>query len=448
MAYPAGWPQEPWQPWLLKSWGSPTQVLRTENYAHLRDCPIYPFQQVAVTWLSPDGGSKAVRNMVDTAFPQLATILKSAADVFRVGPEQVSPFLYYNRPTTPGYNAAKYAAGIGSKYGALLGGADEDLVLDAMKEAAKEAAIDIGKSTAIDIATQATPVGGALVKVGISMIENKDLLKTTEGRAQLAMNAGFTIASMVPVLNVAAIAAQLVTGAVGFIEARSEMKEQMKIADEFMKMIQNNLDIATNEARGLSMDLSARGVSLSTDNDTAWTGRLRAHYENLALAEIDDWNKSLDMQKAEYIVAKGMEISFDPKALDKFDHVKREVNYISELQFFLQFARDMRRLREALAGQLKPQGSATKSPEAVVAEIQQIAAAMLAQNPLLPIQEALNLAAATARGSSAPITQPEAAAAFAQGVAQKVQTNSAVLVGGGAMALLAAVKFLPMLLRR
>lgn len=411
--------------------------------AKLLDNSIYPFRQTRYTELSPDGGTEAARKLVDTAFPQLAAILQAGASVFGLGPEQISPFVSYNRPQLPGYYEAKYASDLGGKHRVFLGEVDSEM----LKESLKAVAMDVAEGLAIDVATQAVPVAGAAIQVGMVILDNKDMLKTTEGRQQLAKSAGFAVASLVPGLNIIAVPAMLVASAIEFVGAKSKMQAEITRGKELQKMLEDNLDAAIEEARALSVAMADRGISQPTESDSAWTGRLREHYQNLVLAAIDDYNKTLDLAKAQYIVEKGMSFALDPKALDKFKHVPRTLHRVHYIQFFLQFARDMHRVHAALTGQLKPVGSASKTPEEVASEIRQIAASMLAQNPLMPIQEVMNLASATARGTAAPVVDPQQAAAFAQGVSEKVKTNSALLVGGGSVALLAAVKFLPMLLR-
>jgi len=422
---------------------------RSEEKARLRTNPIYPFRQTRYTDLCPEGGDKAAKDMVDKAFPQLAAILQSGAALLGVGPEQISPFLTYERPSAPGYNEAKYAAGLATQHKVLLSGDTGDAVKEALRTSAREALVDVGKNVAIDIVSQALPVGGAgLVQVGLQIFENKDLLKTTEGRQQLAKQAGFTIASMIPVVNIVLGPAMLIKGAVDFVKGKYEMEAEVARSNELVAMIEDNLDAAVTEARGLSVEMAERGQRMLTEADTAWTGRLRAHYENLVLAAVDDENRRRDLAKAQYIAGKGMTFVLNLAHLDEFDHLSRHVGRTPTIEFFLQFARDLHKVREALKGALRPVGSAGKTPEQVAAEIQQVAAAMLAKDPLQPIQEVMNLASMTVRGTPAPIQNPAAAAQVATTAADKVKTSSAVLAGGGAIALMAAFKFLPMFLKR
>jgi hypothetical protein len=426
---------------------------RPEEKARLRTNPIYPFRKTRYTDLCPGGGNKAVDDLIGRAFPQLATILQSGAALLNAGPEQISPFISYERPGAPGYHEAKYAAGLAAQHKVLLSGDTEDVVKEALRESAKQALVDVGKNVAIDIVSQALPVGGAgLVQVGLQILENKDLLKTTEGRQQLAKQAGFTVASMVPVVNIMLGPAMMVMGAIDYVNGKSEMEAEMERSAQLVKMIEDNLDAAVTEARGLSVEMAERGQRMLTEADTAWTGRLRAHYENLVLAAVDDENRRRDLAKAQYVVDRGddiyLELAMYRTALTQFGHTPRTITRQAKILFLLQFARDLRKIREVLKGQLKPVGAANKTAEQVSAEIQQVAAAMLAKDPLQPIQEVMNLASMTVRGTPAPIQNPAAAAQVATSAAQKVSGRSALLAGGGAVALMAAVKFLPMLLRR
>lgn len=417
------------------------------------DSAIYPFREVYDTGLKPEGADKAVRKMVDGAFPQLAAILQSGADVLGVAPEQISPFISYKRPETPGYSEAKYAASLGAQFGGLLSGDTDEAVRDALRTSAIESLKDIGKDLAVDIVTQALPsVPGVplagVVQVGIQIFENKDLLKTTEGRQQLAKQAGFAIASFVPGINIIAAPVGVIMTVASLSKAKEHMAAEIHRSKEMMKMIDDCVNAALEEARGLSVELAERGVSMRTDADTAWTGRLRKHYEELLLVRIDDQNLALDLAKAKWYAQGAGYVAAHWEDRSSFDHVPRELGRKDNIRIFLQFARDIHKVREALKGKLAPVGSAGKSSEQVAAEIQSVASAMLAKNPLMPIQEALNLAGAMARGAPMAINQPGAAASFAQSVASQVKANSAILASGGAVALMLGIKFLPMLLKR
>jgi len=418
--------------------------------------PIYPLRTVYDTGYKPEGADQAVRKMVDSAFPQLAAILQSGAKALGVGPEQVSPFLAYSRPQTPGYNEAKYAVRLNTQYGFTLSGdATADVAKEAFRTSAKEALKDVAKDMAVDIVTQALPsVPGipmaGMIQVGINIFENKDLLKTAEGRQQLAKQAGFAVAAMIPGVNIIAAPAALILGASDMLKAKAHMKAELERSKEMLKMIDDTLAAALDEARGLTTELAERGVSMQVESDPAWTNRLRKHYQELVLVIIDDQNAKIDAEKAAwyakgegYVVAHWQERS-------QFDYVPRELGRKDNIRLFLQFARDLHKVREALKGTLAPVGSATKTPEQVAAEIQQIAAAMLAKNPLMPIQEAVNMASAVARGAPQPIDPSKAsvAATYVQAKTAQVKASSALAIGGGAAALLLAVKFLPMLLKR
>lgn len=425
----------------------------SEEKARLRTNPIYPFRETRYTDLVPKGGEKAAGDMLDKAFPQLAAILQSGAALLNAGPEQISPFLTYERPSAPGYAEAKYAAGLAAQHKVLLSGDTGDAVKDAIRTAAKESLVEMGKSVALDIATQALPVAGAgLVEVGLQIFENKDLLKTSEGRQQLAMQAGFTVASMIPGVNVILGPAMLVKGAIEYIHGKEKMKAEMKRVEQFMLMLEDNMNAALDEARGLSTEMAERGQRMLTGTDAAWAGRLRTHYENMVLAAIDDENSRRELAKAQYVMEKGedihLELAMYKDTLDQFKLRPRKLTAAASVEFFLQFARDLHKIREVLKGQLKPVGSAGKTAEQVAAEIRQVAAAMLAKDPLQPIQEVMNLASMTVRGTPMPIQNPAAVAQVAVNAVQKVESRSAILAGGGAIALMAAVKFLPMLIGR
>jgi len=415
---------------------------------------IYPFRQVYDTGYKPEGADKAVKTMLNQAFPQLAVILQSGAGALGVGPEQISPFLGYSRPTTPGYNEAKYAVGLSARHSVMLSGDTADVAKQAFRTSAKEALQDVGKDVVVDILTQALPnVPGVpmagLIQVGMQVFENKDLLKTAEGRKQLAKQAGFTVAAFIPGVNIIAAPAALALGVSDMVKAKNHMKAEVERSKDMMKMIDNNLEAALDEARGLSTDLAERGISLKTTPDPAWADQLRKHYEELVLVIIDDRNRQRDLEKTAWYAKGAGYVAAHWEERSKFDHEPRELGRKDNIRIFLQFARDMHKVREALKGTLAPVGSATKSPTEVAAEIQRVAAAMLAKDPLMPIQEAINLASAMARGAPQPIAQADApaAAAYVQAKATQVKASSALALGGGAVALMLGIKFLPMLMK-
>jgi len=94
------------------------------------------------------------------------------------------------------------------------------------------------------------------------------------------------------------------------------------------------------------------------------------------------------------------------------------------LRYLLQFARDMRKVRLALEQQAPVTGTKTKDANTVASETITIKDEVLAINPDVPVQVALNVASDISRGTAAPITG-EQGEVIAQKVAQQAQQAGA-----------------------
>jgi len=440
----------------------------------------FPFKKVYDTSYKPDGAEKVAKQVVDQSWPQLAAILESAANAVGVAPQQISIFRQYERPKNPSYWPAKYASSIGEKFGVTLSGADidvKDLLIENAKAALRESVIE-GVADALPGSGAAT---GA-IRVGVSLIEDKNYLSTDEGR----MNAGFTIASTVPVINVvsnvvqvamdisksknmlkstdgqikagiavaavipglqpvAAIGALTMTvkGIVDAKRAVEEAKKAAKRAAEYTKMMQSYIAVVVPEARALAEAMAVRGVTMLGKPSSAFSSKLKAHYHELVYARIRQINEGIEREKAAWYVKYGQSVLIK-KVTGGVRFSKRKLTFgrFDNMRIFLQFARDMRKLKQALEMRISIKGTQWKEASEVSAETLLTANQMLAKDPSMPIQSAMNIASGIARKSKQPLgtSVGQAVANVAAKKVGEVKRNDSI-ASLGVMGLVAALKF-------
>ena len=361
---------------------------------------VYPFAQIFDTGMKPEGANAAARKVVSEGFPQLAAILESGAEAIGVAPSQISPFITYKRPATPTRRQAAYAAKLGRAHGVMLSGDTSELVLQSMRDSAKEMAKDLAIGVIADVLPVPPGVPAAqVVTTTISFIKNPEIFKTTEGRIQ----AGFAVASLVPVINIAVAPISLIKTLSDMHKAKSHMKAEIERAERFAKLVKSYIDAAVSEAQQLAGVLATRGVRMRATPDVAWKEKLRSHYFELEMTRIDDANDQLAIEKAQWYAEKGQAVSLTWDARKAFTKIPRELGRTARLRMFLQIARDLRKVRTAIEAKVSMKGTTVKSASIVAAEINTIAASILEKNPEMPVQQALNVASATSRAAAGPL---------------------------------------------
>jgi hypothetical protein len=360
----------------------------------------------------PEGADEAVDKLIKTGFPQLAAILQSGADAIGVQPEQISPFRDYVRPTAPGAYEVGYAAGIFRQHGVTLGEVStEEIMREQLKQGLKDAAKEVAIETAVSLipAPAGVPVA-SMIKVGIDFVKNPDTFKTPEGMLQ----AGFAVASFVPVLNIAAFVGQAVTTVVGIGKAKEHAKAEAQRAKAFGRMVKEMVDVSVTEAADLAAVLAERNIEMRTAPDAGWLDRLKTHYRQLeTLGDMD--------RDAARLATKGKSTGPFGAFKDALkQHEAETLGRTEKLTFFLQLARDMRRVREALELKISLKGTALKDAATVSAETKELAYRMLQENPEIPFQQAMNLASKTARALPEPIS-PEQSAGIATHTVEKIE---------------------------
>jgi len=379
--------------------------------------PIVPWTKVYQAAGKPEGADKVVKDLVAKAWPQFATILEAGARYLGLGPSQISPFLSYDRPASPGYNEATYAASLQKQYGQTLSGDVEIDYGDLLKENAKAALRDVGKQAIVDLAT-GVGIPSGVAQVGISLLEDPKALLTPEGR----VNAGFAIASAIPVVQVAVAPVMVIKTAVEYHKAKSEMEKEMERAKNFQKMIESYIAVVVAEAKGLTQSLASRGVSIGPGSGD-WSAQLRNHYEKLVIVLKEDENLKLAEEKREWYAQKGEDVVVQWEARKAFTPVELGLGRSDTLRLLLQLARDMRKVRLFIDGKIPVQGTTAKGADEVKSETVRMTEELVAANPTMPYQEAANVAAKAVRSTQVPIT-PEKAAQVAQSVQPVVEAEA------------------------
>lgn len=416
----------------------------------------YPFAEVYDTDYKPEGAESTAEQIIKQAWPQFVAILESGARAVGVGPEQISIHREYERPEKLTYHEGLYASGITAKHGVTLSGSEinvEQLIKEGAEQAAKDAVVEGLVATFPGLAP-----GAGAIKAGIKLVENRDWLKTPAGRLQ----AGFMIASTIPVINIFVGPAQLALAAKSFIDAQKaveEAKKEAKRAEEFVKMVRSYIDAAIPEAKGLAIALAERGYEVMAQPSGDFANRLWQHYHELVYTKIRDINEQIKKEKAEFLLKGGLKriVSSTGEAgglspysqgsgadwTMQFEPRKLEFGRKQNLQLFLQLARDMRKLREAIEKGISAKGSIAKVASEVSGEIMGLVAQILAKDPTIPYQSAVNMAAGIARGTREPLSQPEQQVIGAK-VAEKVEAvrvnDNKISVG--LMAALTVLRFL------
>ena len=278
--------------------------------------PIYPWAQFFTSDDYPTGSQNAISNIVTDGMAMIAPIIKSAVNALGIQPEQIS-ISYQPGDPQLGTREKAYAQAVAKgpalkvvssvpaapprpvfpenhpdfHYGpyGLRGLGEEINVAQIAKDTAIQAAQDAviqGAAGAIG----AAPVAG-LVAVGVNITQNKDMLKTTAGRAQLAaslpgaaapITAAAGAGALAACLGPIGIAASLGMALDGYFKAKSQMEVLQKEIGKLTQSLQTATDIATKDAQNLAVALVSKGIPINTAKDSAYGQRLINHYRTQA----------------------------------------------------------------------------------------------------------------------------------------------------------------------
>ena len=445
----------------------------------------YPFAEVYDTDYKPVGAEVISRQIIDQAWPQFAAILESGARIVGLRAEQISPFRNYERPGAPGYYERLYASQVMKKFGVTLSG-DEPDFKQLLEEGAKQAV----KESIVEGIAMSLPGGGAAqgaIKVAVQLVENPKFLKTKQGR----MNAGFTIASTIPVVNIGANMAQvamalskdqagmfkttqgkvqaglmiaatvpgLQAGAAvglvamqvkGMIDAKkaiAEAKKEANRGEHYIESVHSYINAAIPEAQALALTCAERGFPVLSQATSDFTNSLKAHYHELVYSRIRDRNAVIEREKAEFMLKGGLKrivVGGASGGLSPFSQgggsdwtMRFKPNPLKfgrkdDLRVFLQFARDMRKVRLAIEGGVSARGSVAKTAATVAQEIRNLTAEILLKDPSIPYQSAVNMAAGISRKAREPLppgTEKKIGAAVAKKVGQVKVNDNKVSMG-------------------
>ena len=262
--------------------------------------PIYPFAKVWWTNYNPEGGNKAVEQLIDAAVPQMTAILQSGTRMIGIAPDQISRYVDYVPPASPGQFARAYADSLSAKYGGLTlsGFGDTPDISQMFEESAKAAAKEAVIKGVVSSVPGAVPFTGTITQAA-SIIQNPEALKTTAGRT----SAGFSLASALPGIGIAVGVVAAAIAISNLIKGKEHAEAEAKRGEELMKSVESYITATIEEAKMLAQAVALRGGQLLDAPDPAYQQAAYAHYCKLAFVIKEDANAEVRKKIEEKMIA-------------------------------------------------------------------------------------------------------------------------------------------------